>query len=147
MINHYKTEFKNQYLEEEKKLLLKYAVNGKEVNCSLDKNFDNIIAQMVITKIVDILSNKIYFDYNSSILKFITDEIKNMKKSKEYVINIPNELINSIKKMSDDIYNNIGNISDNEDENKKSEEENKKKEEESNNKKIINYLINDDEED
>ena len=62
------------------------------------------------------MSTKIYNDYNNSIMNYINEEIKIRKKNK-MDINIPDYLIKKIEKISDEIYKNLGNMSDDDEKN------------------------------
>ena len=155
IINHYKTEFMNQYNNGKNKILSNYNITVNEVHTYLNNKIVQIIKEIVMIKIITKLSEKIYSEFNRYILKYFEEVIKNMKKT-TISINIPTHLINSIQDISDKIYQKLGNISD--DEEKILEKEEDKKENIINNKrnnkekekikkkskKNIDYLINDD---
>ena len=171
LINYYQYDFQNKYEQYKGKIMQKYNITINEAKTSLNNNTMNIIENMVITKILGCLTDKIYTDFNNSIMNYIIEEIKIRKRNK-MDINIPDYLIKEIQKISDNIYKNLGNMSDYDDEEEKYLEENNNninsiqfsndnnKKEESNyinnkfNKNIqgkknnnfnnINYLINDD---
>ena len=171
LINYYQYDFQNKYEQYKGKIMQKYNITINEAKTSLNNNTMNIIENMVITKILGCLTDKIYTDFNNSIMNYINEEIKIRKRNK-MDINIPDYLIKEIQKISDNIYKNLGNMSDYDDEEEKYLEENNNninsiqfsndnnKKEESNyinnkfNKNIqgkknnnfnnINYLINDD---
>jgi uncharacterized membrane protein YheB (UPF0754 family) len=67
-----------------------------EAKSTLNNNILNYIEQIVITKVLRIMSTKIYNDYNNSIMNYINEEIKIRKKNK-IDINIKN-----LGNMSDD---------------------------------------------
>ena len=155
IINHYKTDFMNQYNNGKNAILSNYNITINEVNTYLNNKINQLIKEIVIIKIITKLSEKIYSEYNSYIVKYFEEEIKNIKKT-TISINIPAHLINSIQDISDKIYQKLGNISDDEEEILEKEEvkkeniiknnaNNKDKEKiKKNNKKNIDYLINDD---
>ena len=92
-----------------------YNITMNEAKSTLNNNILNYIEQIVITKVLRIMSTKIYNDYNNSIMNYINEEIKIRKKNK-IDINFPDYLIKKIEKNSDEIYKNLGNMSDDEDE-------------------------------
>ena len=92
-----------------------YNITMNEAKSTLNNNILNYIEQIVITKVLRIMSTKIYNDYNNSIMNYINEEIKIRKKNK-IDINIPDYLIKKIEKNSDEIYKKLGNMSDDEDE-------------------------------
>ena len=92
-----------------------YNITMNEAKSTLNNNILNYIEKIVITKVLRIMSTKIYNDYNNSIMNYINEEIKIRKKNK-IDINIPDYLIKKIEKNSDEIYKKLGNMSDDEDE-------------------------------
>ena len=173
LINYYKSDFQNQYERNKGIIMQNYNITMNEVKSALNNNILKYIEEIVITKVLGILPNKIYNDYNNAIMNYINEEIKIRKKNK-MDINIPNYLIKKIEKISDDIYKNLGNMYDDDekDEEKDSFENNLKeknnriqisndkginkinnidnkykndiKEKNKNKYQNINYLINDD---
>ena len=94
----------------------KYNITMNEAKSALNNNILNYVEQIVITKVLGIMSTKIYNDYNNSIMNYINEEIKIRKKNK-MDINIPDYLIKKIEKISDEIYKNLGNMSDDDEKN------------------------------
>ena len=94
----------------------KYNITMNEAKSALNNNILNYVEQIVITKVLGIMSTKIYNDYNNSIMNYINEEIKIRKKNK-MDINIPDYLIKKIEKNSDEIYKNLGNMSDDDEKN------------------------------
>ena len=94
----------------------KYNITMNEAKSALNNNILNYVEQIVITKVLGIMSTKIYNDYNNSIMNYINEEIKIRKKNK-IDINIPDYLIKKIEKISDEIYKNLGNMSDDDEKN------------------------------
>ena len=121
----------------------RYNIKINELNFTLDNGILNFIEERVIFEVINTLSDKILSDFNFAIINFIIQEIKNLKK-KKLNINIPNDLINKINKISDNIYKNLGNISDDDEEEGKKINNMLNKDNKCFNKNKINYLINDD---
>ena len=171
LINYYKSDFQNKYEQNKGMVMKNFNITMNEAKSSLNNNILNVIENMVITKILRILSAKIFYNFNNSIMNYIIEEIKRRKKNKMN-INIPDYLIREIQKNSDNIYKNLSNMSDYGDEdvknsininnnynsiqfsnaNHKKEESNSINNKSNNNIKgknnnnfnSINYLINDD---
>ena len=53
-----------------------------EAKATLNKNTLNKVKNIVISKTLGIFSNKIYFDFNNSIMNYINEEIKIRRKNK-----------------------------------------------------------------
>ena len=122
LINYYQTDFQNKYEQNKGKVMQNYNITMNEAKATLNKNTLNMVKNIVISKILGIFANKIYFDFNNSIINYITEEIKIRKKNK-MDINIPDYLIKEIQKISDNIYKNLGNMSDYGDEEEKNSNE------------------------
>jgi len=54
----------------------KYNITMNEAKSALNNNILNYVEQIVITKVLGIMSTKIYNDYNNSIMNYINEEIK-----------------------------------------------------------------------
>ena len=124
LINYYESDFQNKYEQNKGIAMENYNITKIEGTSQLNNNILNIIQNKVISKILVILSNKIYSDYNNSIMNYIIDEIKIRKKNKMDAI-IPEYLIKEIQKISDNIYKNLENMSDYGDEEEKNSTANK----------------------
>lgn len=111
LINYYKSDFQNKYEQNKGMVMKNFNITMNEAKSSLNNNILKTIENMVITRILRILSNKIFYDFNNSIMNYILEEIKIRKKNKMN-INIPNYLISEIQKNSDNIYKNLGNMTD-----------------------------------
>ena len=123
-----------------------YNITMNEAKATLNKNTLNMVKNIVISKILGIFANKIYFDFNNSIMNYINEEIKIRRKNK-MDINIPDYLIKEIQKISDNIYKNLGNMSDYGDEEEKNSNEIKninsiKFSNDNNKKEESNYINN-----
>jgi hypothetical protein len=129
-------------MEQRNSIISRYNVYNHEIYHSINNNSYAIIEKMVIGKILNDLSDRIFVHLNNSIINFIKNEIKNSKRLKIF-IKIPDDLINNIQKISDEIYKKIGNISDDEDDEPNIQKSKFCKNEK--NRKNINYLINDEE--
>ena len=92
LINYYKSDFQNQYEQNKGIIMQNYNITMNEVKSALNNNILKYIEEIVITKVLGILPNKIYNDYNNAIMNCINEEIKIRKKNK-MDINIPNYLI------------------------------------------------------
>ena len=116
LIKYYKFGFQNEYERKKGEIMQKYNITMNEAKSALNNNILNYVEQIVITKVLGIMSTKIYNDYNNSIMNYINEEIKIRKKNK-MDINIPDYLIKKIEKISDEIYKNLGNMSDDDEKN------------------------------
>ena len=146
LINYYQTDFQNKYEQNKGKVMQNYNITMNEAKATLNKNTLNKVKNIVISKILGIFANKIYFDFNNSITNYIIEEIKIRKKNK-MDINIPDYLIKEIQKISDNIYKNLGNMSDYGDEEEKNSNEIKninsiKFSNDNNKKEESNYINN-----
>ena len=117
IIKYYISDIQNLYDKNKDIILAKYNVNINEINYSFNNNINKKIEEMVILKILVILSNKIYTEFNIAIMNFISEEIKIRKKIKTSVV-IPFSVIKEIQRISDNIYINLENICDDEQEDK-----------------------------
>ena len=129
IIDSNKSQFYNEYKSIENSILFKYGIYMYNINFRINNNIYGIIEQKVINEIIRILFSKIYSDFNLAIGNFIYEEINNIKKTK-ISLNIPEYIIFSIQRNSDDIYKKLENISDEEneqDEKIKNIQSNKKK--------------------
>ena len=141
-IQNYKSDFFNKYMEQRNSIISRYNVYNHEIYYSINNNSYAIIEKMVIGKILSDLSDRIFVHLNNSIINFIKNEIKSSKRLKIF-IKIPDDLINNIQKISDTIYKELGNISDDEDD--ELSIQNSKFCQNGKSRKNINYLINDEE--
>ena len=121
IIGEFMKEFNIQYNKNKNSIIAKYQVFMNEVNPSYNNKAENVIKNNVITKVLGILSSKILKEFNNLIMDFIFNEIKKRKKNR-ISINIPEHLKKEIQRISDNIYKNLGNISDDENESESEEE-------------------------
>ena len=86
LINYYKSDFQNQYEQNKGIIMQNYNITMNEVKSALNNNILKYIEEIVITKVLGILPNKIYNDYNNAIMNYINEEIKIRKKIKWILI-------------------------------------------------------------
>ena len=116
LIKYYKTDFQNQYLLKRDSILQKFKVYMSEVNSTLNDNILKKLEKMIINEVLGNLSSKLYNDFNKSLMGYIVEEINNRKQN-EIKVKIPNNLYNDIENNYNDIYKNVGELSETENEN------------------------------
>lgn len=116
LIYNYKTDFQKEYLLKRDIILRKYKVYMSEVNSTLNDNILKKIEKMVINECLRNLSSKLYIDFNKSLMGYMVEEINNRKQN-EINVNIPNNLCNEIENNYNDIYKNLGELSETKNEN------------------------------
>ena len=116
LIKYYKTDFQKEYLLKRDIILRKYKVYMSEVNSTLNDNILKKIEKMVINECLRNLSSKLYIDFNKSLMGYMVEEINNRKQN-EINVNIPNNLCNEIENNYNDIYKNLGELSETKNEN------------------------------
>ena len=122
LIEEYQTKFENRYQKEKSNVLSNYNISPNEVKHSINQSIYEEIENKVIFKILKILVNQILTEFNAGIMEFIKQEIK-IRKKNNISIELPPDLIKKIQNISDKIYNNLGNISDDENEDEKDDED------------------------
>ena len=116
LIKYYKTDFQKEYLLKRDIILRKYKVYMSEVNSTLNDNILKKIEKMVINECLRNLSSKLYIDFNKSLMGYMVEEINNRKQN-EINVNISNNLFNEIENNYNDIYKNLGELSETKNEN------------------------------
>ena len=104
------TIFQNIFIKIKNLILSKLNVADYELNnYYINSNQNYQISEKVYTKAVLILYGKILIELNESINNYISSQIS-LKKRLKITIDLPKEMINKIKMNTDKIYNNLGNI-------------------------------------
>ena len=104
------TIYQNIFIKIKNLILSKLNVADYELNnYYINSNQNYQISEKVYTKAVLILYGKILIELNESINNYILSQIS-LKKRLKITIDLPKEMINKIKMNTDKIYNNLGNI-------------------------------------
>ena len=104
------TIYQNIFIKIKNLILSKLNVADYELNnYYINSNQNYQISEKVYTKAILILYGKILIELNESINNYILSQIS-LKKRLKITIDLPKEMINKIKMNTDKIYNNLGNI-------------------------------------
>ena len=102
--------YQNIFIKIKNLILSKLNVADYELNnYYINSNQNYQISEKVYTKAILILYGKILIELNESINNYILSQIS-LKKRLKITIDLPKEMINKIKMNTDKIYNNLGNI-------------------------------------
>ena len=102
--------YQNIFIKIKNLILSKLNVADYELNnYYINSNQNYQISEKVYTKAILILYGKILIELNESINNYISSQIS-LKKRLKITIDLPKEMINKIKMNTDKIYNNLGNI-------------------------------------